>query len=118
MPLCVNVTVNNETLDLYRYFDATRQAEFLYQCIATTVDKTLPEEIAYLQKHDAFAGVVSQHLDMPSATLNLLVRFLEPGNGMLSNRAREKEFAALTSKEITMLEDTWQQAFQHDGTHR
>lgn len=106
-----NVKVNNDTLDLYRYFDATPQAEFLYRCIATTVDKTLPEEIAYLQKHDAFTGFVSQHLDMPSTTMNLLVRFLESGNGRLSRRARDKEFAQLTSKEVAMLEDAWQQIF-------
>lgn len=110
-----NVTASNETLDLYRYFDATRQAEFLYQCIATTVDKTLPEEIAYLQKYDVFTGFVSQHLDMPPTTLNLLVRFLESGNGKLSKRAREKEFAVLTSQEVAMLEDAWQQAFHTDS---
>lgn len=90
---------------------------FYTSASATTVDKTLPAEIAYRQRHGAFNGFVSQHLDMPSATLNLLVRFLESGNGQLSKRAREKEFTALTSKEIAMLEDAWQQAFQHDGQH-
>ncbi len=106
-----NVAVGNDTLDLYRYFDATRQAEFLYQCIATTVDKTLPEEIAYLEQHDEFVGFVNQHLDMPSSMLNLLIRFLQSGHGQLSKRAREKEFSKLTTDEIRMLENTWQRIF-------
>ena len=28
-----NVKVLNDTIDFYRYFDATRQAEFLYDCV-------------------------------------------------------------------------------------
>ena len=27
-----NIDVLNDTIDLYRYFDATKQAEFLYSC--------------------------------------------------------------------------------------
>lgn len=33
-----NVVVLNETADLYRYFDATRQAEFLYDCVVYRVE--------------------------------------------------------------------------------
>lgn len=106
-----NVAVTNETLDLYRYFDATQQAEFLYQCIATTVDKTLPEEIAYLEKHDEFVGLVSQTLDMPASLMNLLTRFLQSGEGKLSQRARNKEFAKLTASEVEMIEAAWQRIF-------
>jgi uncharacterized protein len=47
-----NVEVLNATMDLYRYFDATRQAEFFFECVAETVNKTLPEEVAYLKKYD------------------------------------------------------------------
>lgn len=106
-----NIAVSNDTLDLYRYFDATQQAEFLYQCIATTVDKTLPEEIAYLEKYNEFIGFVSQHLDMPSPLMNLLLRFLQSGNGSLSKRAKDKEFAALTADEVAMIETAWQRIF-------
>ncbi len=47
-----NVGILNETIDLYRYFDATKQAEFLYNCVQETIDKTIPEEVAYLEKYD------------------------------------------------------------------
>lgn len=107
-----NVAVSNDTLDLYRYFDATAQAEFLYQCIATTVDKTLPEEIAYLEKHDEFVSLISQTIDMPSPLMNLLMRFLQSGNGTLSKRARDKEFAQFTVNEIEMIESAWQGIFK------
>ncbi|WPL49846.1 Fic family protein [Sphingobacterium bambusae] len=47
-----NVEVLNETADLYRYFDATRQAEFLYDCVRQTIEHTIPEEVDYLEKYD------------------------------------------------------------------
>src|SRR4029077_3841055 len=36
-----NVEVLNDTIDLYRYFDATRQAEFLFDCVAQTIEHSL-----------------------------------------------------------------------------
>ena len=39
-----NVEVLNETIDLYRFFDATAQAEFLCECVKETIDTILPEE--------------------------------------------------------------------------
>ena len=44
-----NVNVLNETADYYRYFDATRQAEFLFECVSFTVKTIIPSEIEYLQ---------------------------------------------------------------------
>jgi hypothetical protein len=41
-----NIEVVNDTLDLYRFFDATKQAEFFFDCVAETVKKTLPEDVA------------------------------------------------------------------------
>jgi hypothetical protein len=52
-----NVEVLNDTADLYRYFDATEAAEFLYSCVERTVEYDLPREIEYLRRHDqAYAG--------------------------------------------------------------
>ena len=47
-----NVEVLNETIDLYRYFDATRPAEFLYDCVVQTIVHSLPEEIQFLERYD------------------------------------------------------------------
>jgi len=48
-----NVDVLNKTLDLYRYFDATKQAEFFFECVAETVNTTLPDEVNYLKKYQS-----------------------------------------------------------------
>jgi len=47
-----NVEVLNDTADLYRFFDCTDEAEFLYSCVARTVERDLPEKIDYLRRHD------------------------------------------------------------------
>lgn len=43
----------NETIDYYRYFDATVQSEFLFDCIDYTINRIIPQEVEYLQKYDA-----------------------------------------------------------------
>ncbi len=81
-----NVEVLNETLDLYRYFDATRQAEFFFECVEETVSKILPEEVEYLRKHDLMDEFITNYIDMPANLVDLLIRFLSQNNGKLSNR--------------------------------
>jgi hypothetical protein len=106
-----NVEVLNETADYYRFFDATRHAEFLADCVRQTVERDLPEEVAYLEAYDAFAGRVLRVLDMPNRTLDLLLRFLRQSGGTLSKRARAKEFALLTEEEVAAVEQAYATAF-------
>jgi hypothetical protein len=42
----------------------------------------------------------------------LLVRFLEQNNGMISERARTKEFAKLKNDEIELIENQYQIIFK------
>ena len=106
-----NVRVLDETADYYRFFDATPHAEFLYECVARTIDTDLPAEAKYLQGYDTFKRQVNDIVDMPDGTLDLLFRFLKQNKGALSKRAREKEFAALTDDEITRIEANYHDAF-------
>ncbi|WID99972.1 Fic family protein (plasmid) [Bosea vestrisii] len=99
-----NVEVLNETIDFYRYFDATPHAEFLFACVARTVDVDLPAETSFLRAHDTFKGRVSAIIDMPDRLLDLLFRFLRQNDGQLSKRAREREFADLTDDEAARVE--------------
>jgi hypothetical protein len=46
-----NIEVLNDTADLYRYFDCTDTAEFLYACVQRTVQFDLPREIDFLRRH-------------------------------------------------------------------
>ena len=99
-----NLEVLNDTRDYYRFFDATRHAEFLYECVQQTVERDLPEEAAFLEGYDRFARGVQEIVDMPSATVNLLHRFLQQGKGTLSNRARTNEFAKLDPESVVRIE--------------
>ena len=48
---------------------------------------------------------------MPDGTLDLLFRFLRQNKGVLSKRARERKFAALTDDEVTEIEASYHGAF-------
>ena len=106
-----NIEVLNNTLDLYRYFDATRQAEFLYECVAETVNKTLPEEVDYLKKYDLMNNFIKNYIEMPDKLVDLLIRFLRQNNGRLSKRARGQEFAAMTDGEVKTIESKFAEVF-------
>ncbi len=99
-----NVAVLNDTADFYRYFDATPHAEFLFECVARTIDVDLPAETAFLRIYDAFKIEVQQMIDMPDRLLDLLFRFLRQNEGRLSKRARDKEFSALSDAEAARIE--------------
>lgn len=106
-----NVEVLNATADLYRYFDATAQAEFLFYCVEETVDKTLPEEVGYLKRYDLINGFIKNYIDMPDRLVDLLIRFLSQNNGKLSKRAREREFEELTDAEVHAIEGKYSEIF-------
>ncbi len=109
-----NVEVLNETIDLYRYFDATRQAEFLYDCVAQTIEHNLPQEIRFLERYDRMKSAIRDRFDMPEHTSDLLIRFLRQNNGVLSKRAREREFQALTADECRELEELYAEISHSD----
>lgn len=100
----LNVRVLNETRDLYRFFDATRQAEFLADCVVETVRQTLPQEIEYLRNYDQAKRRIEAFLELPDATLDLTMGFLRQNDGRLSQRVRTKEFAMLTDEEASQIE--------------
>ena len=107
-----NIEVLNETMDLYRYFDATIQAEFFYECVHETITKALPDEVKYLQQYDKMKAFVNHYIDMPDRTADLLIRFLHQNDGKLSNRARSKEFSALTDEEVQVFENKFEEISQ------
>jgi len=106
-----NVEVLNETIDYYRYFDATVQSEFLFECVESTIDSIIPQEVAYLQKYDAMKTWLDDNFEMPDRMVALLIRFLEQNKGLLSKRVIEKEFLALSASEIKRIESKYQSIF-------
>jgi len=106
-----NVEVLNETIDFYRYFDATKQAEFLYESVQDTIEHIIPDEVDYLLKYEEFKTYIDDAFEMPDKKVALLVRFLEQNNGTLSKRAKEKEFPVLEENEIKEIEKTYTSIF-------
>jgi len=107
-----NVEVLNDTIDYYRYFDATSQAEFLFDCVDYTINRIIPQEVEYLQKYDTLKVWLDDRFEMPDKMVAMLIRFLEHNNGTLSKRAQEKEFKDLTSEEINQIENMYNIIFQ------
>lgn len=109
-----NVKVLNETIDFYRYFDATKQAEFLFECVEDTVKNIIPNEVKYLISYDSFKQFLDNEFEMPDKTVALLIRFLEQNDGKLSARAREKEFAELTGNEVNDIEKNYKAIMSYE----
>ncbi len=106
-----NVEVLNDTIDFYRYFDATPHAEFLYACVAKTIEEDLPNETDYLRRYEAFRAGIEAMVDMPDQTIDSLFRMLRQNGGLLSQRARKNEFRLLSPEEAKKAELFYAQSF-------
>ncbi len=112
-----NVEVRGETADLYRYFDCTEAAEFLYACVQRTVEHDLPQEIDYLQRHDKALRRIMNTVEMPDRLAENLVILIRQNHGRLALRRRKREFAALTDEEVAAIESIVQEVFEGFAEH-
>jgi hypothetical protein len=99
-----NVEVLNDTADLYRYYDCTEEAEFLYGCVARTVTFDLPNEIDYLRRHDEAMKQVKDRVALSDRLAADFIMFVRQNLGTLAKRRRTAEFARLTQAEVEELE--------------
>jgi hypothetical protein len=106
-----NVEVLNETADLYRYFDCTVEAEFLYACVRRTVEQDLPREIDYLSRHDEAIRRIMDAVEMPDRVAEDLVLFIRQNDGSLPKKRREGEFKNLRDDEVASVESIVNDAF-------
>jgi len=103
------ITVTNDTSDLYRYFDATVFAEYLYDRVADTVRRDLKEELGFVAVFDRAFTAVREIVDMPDRRASLFVRLCVQNGGRLS-AAKRPQFPELSDAEIAQLETQVQQA--------
>lgn len=106
-----NVEVLNDTADLYRFFDATAAAEFLYACVQRTVEEDLPKEIDHLRRHDEAKRKIQDFIELPDMLLQDLMMFLRQNDGKLPRKRREREFEKLTDEEVARIEAIYAEAF-------
>jgi hypothetical protein len=97
------VVVTGETADHYRYFDATRLAEYLYDRVAETIRKDLAEELEFLGCFDRAYRGVRAVVDMPNKKVSLFVRLALQNGGRLP-KSRRKMFAEITDVELAAME--------------
>jgi hypothetical protein len=103
------MTVSNDTAELYRYFDATVQTEYLFDCIEDTITRDLKTEIGFLKFFDGAIRSIMEIADMPNQRASLLVRLIHQNNGKLS-RGKRPQFAELSDEEISQIESAIQTA--------
>jgi len=112
------MTVHNETASLYRFFDATPHAEYLYHCIEETIQRDLGEEIGFLVVFDTALRKALEIVDMPDRRASLLVRLILQNHGKLS-RGRRQAFAEIKDDELHRIEDavwhTWEKEREKRG---
>ena len=107
-----NVRVTSETTAFYRYFDATRHAEFLYSCVQETVERDLPEEIDFLKNRDRFRRSVQEIVEFPARLEDQLFAFLSQNAGVLAKRRRRREFAELRDSEVEEIQELYAEIFK------
>jgi len=106
-----NVVVENDTSDLYRFFDCTEEAEFLYGCVERTVEHDLPQEIGFLKRQDEAQRRIMEFVEMPDRLVQNLIMFLHQNGGTLSKKRREDEFVALTDDETMRIQEIYKETF-------
>ncbi|MCC5918547.1 MAG: Fic family protein, partial [Cryomorphaceae bacterium] len=107
-----NVKILNNTIDLYRYYDLTKQVEFLYECVEETIEQIIPEELDYLEKYDRVTKYINNYLSLPDTKVDLLIKLLNQNNGRLSKNKRQKEFGDITDEEVSSIEENFQSIFE------
>lgn len=108
------IVVTNDTSDLYRYFDATVFAEYLYDRVADTVRRDLKEELGFVAVFDRAFNAVREIVDMPDRRASLFVRLSMQNGGRLS-AAKRSQFSELSDAEIAQLETQVQQAISAEA---
>jgi hypothetical protein len=106
-----NVEVLNDTADLYRYFDCTDHAEFLYSCVEQTIEHDWPQQIEYLRRHDEAMRRIMDCVEMPDRIAEHLLTFVRKNHGKLGKKPRETELAQLTDTEVSTMEAIVAEAF-------
>ncbi|WP_251363642.1 Fic family protein [Epibacterium ulvae] len=95
--------VQNETADLYRYFDATAQVEYLFDRIENTIEVDLRQELDFITRFDQALQALRQVIDMPDRRARLFTQLVLQNAGQLS-KAKRNQFGELSDDEVTAME--------------
>ena len=96
--------VSNATVELYRYWDATAFAEYLFAQVAEAIRHDLREEIDFLSLFDEAVRKTVAIVDMPDRRASLLARLIIQNKGTLA-KGKRGLFPELTDAELGEIED-------------
>ena len=105
------IVVENETADLYRFYDATAFAEYLYDRVAETVGRDLGEELNFIAVFDRAFDAVRGIVDMPDRRASLFVRLCMQNGGRLSANKRG-DLSELGDAEVAAMETAVREAMR------
>ena len=97
------VSVRNDSRDLYRAIDYTLIVEYFQQVIVRTIRTEWKTELDYLKAYDKMREAMRRIVDMPDKKANQFILFVRQNGGHLSQRKRQL-FPELRDEEIACLE--------------
>lgn len=106
-----NVAVLNDTADFYRYFDCTKEAEFIFECAEITINDILPKEIEYIDSFDNAFKSAKELIEIADHKLKQLIAFIVQNNYQLSKNKRDKYFENISDVELRNIESIVKDAF-------
>ncbi len=107
------MTVKGDTIDYYRYFDATGIAENLFAFIEDTINTEYLKELDFLKKNAEAKKAVENIVDgLSHGDIRRFVDCCRSNRFKLGKAKREKLFGMLTDDEILRLEEAVQYAFE------
>ena len=105
------LSVSNDTGDMYRYMDLTHAAEYLYSTIEATIHKEFTNEIAFWAGYEIAQKALKNYIEMPDKLVTQFIQAIHE-HGTISKRKREEVFYQLNDTEIADMERLVKQAFQ------
>jgi hypothetical protein len=114
------MTVEGDWSPWYQFPDLTLQAEALFRFVEQTIERDLPEELAFLRGHDRTKRLMQGIVDMPDRKLDLFIRLCNQNGGTLSAAKRASQFSMLSEEEVAALERAVREGFgaQAPGEHQ
>jgi len=99
-----SINVLNDTRNLYRYFDATRMAEYLYACVDATIEGELKVELETVSAFAHARKAIDAAFDLPEKQKNLFLKLCWQGDGKISKAKRKSQFSMFEDDELNAME--------------
>ena len=110
-----SLVVEGETADFYRYFDATRAAESLFEWIEATIDGELKAELEFLIRYQRARADMQAVVELPDRKAALFVKLCVQNQFRLAPGKRKAHFDMLTDDEIAQLERAVAEAYRGEA---